>query len=152
MESPGRGGELGDLPPGISRQCSASPSPPSESKQPHCGVVLKEIPALRVTLHLVSNFSFSISHLNVLIGHAGTRSHTSSAISYGPRGRWSARKPLKYSDTQTPKSGTASLGLKAPGSGADPWQSWRVAATLGPRLHGLLGAKFQPKVFHKHFL
>lgn len=150
---PGKGGgELRDLPPSISRQCSASPSPPSESKWRHCGVVLKEIPALRVTLHLVPNFSSSISHLDALIWHAGSRSHTSAAISYGPRGRWSASKPLKYSDMQTPKSGTASLGLKAPGSGADPWQSRRVAATPGPRLHGLLGAKFQPKVFHKHFL
>lgn len=58
------------------------------------------------------------------------------------RSQWmrSASKPLKYSDMQTPKPRTASLGLKAPGSGGDPWQSRRVAATLGPRLLGLLGA------------
>lgn len=148
-ESPGGPG-LGDLPPSISWRCSASPSPPSESKQQFCSVVVKAIPALCVTLHLVSNFSFSISHLSVLIWHSGSRLHTSSPVSYGPRGRWSASKPLKYSDTQTPKSRIGSLGLKAPGSGGDPWQSRRVAATLGPRLHGLLGAN--STVFHKHFL
>ena len=30
-------------------------------------------------------------------------------------------------------------------SGGDPWQSRRVAATLGPRQHGLLGANSSPK-------
>lgn len=35
---------------------------------------------------------------------------------------------VKYSDPLTPNH----MKLKGPGSGTDPWQSWRVAATLGP--------------------
>lgn len=54
-----------------------------------------------------------------------------------------------------PNSCVMSIELKAPGPGSDPWQSWRVAATLGPLQHGLLGAHcatFQPQVLLKHFL
>lgn len=47
------------------------------------------------------------------------------------------------------------MELKGSGSGSDPWQSWRVAATLGPLQRGLLGARratFQPEALPKHFL
>lgn len=132
-----RGPGLRVLPPTISLLRFPVPLPPSESKQRRCNAALCEIPALCVTIYLFPNFSFSISHLNVLIWHLGSHLHTSSPISYGPQGRrveeqcggWPANCQTHWH--VNPKSRIVSLGAQAvtPGNHG-VWQPhWGLGST-----------------------
>ena len=47
--------------------------------------------------------------------------------------RGAGQRAEKYSDTWTPNHAQPAWRMKGPGLGGDPWQSRRVAATLGAR-------------------